>query len=401
MKRAISLTLAIIVMALSLVSCGEASEASSVQDGATSSATAASDAVPSQAEPVIPAVNNYERITYGVPDIEDYIQITGRPVYSDVGAVMDQSGSGVRFRLDCEGDVNVTMNVNVRGTYCPNRYYTVIVDGTRTDRVKLEAVLAFTGKYTLPLATGLARGEHTFEIYRATPSAYGAEDVAAIECNGVPIDPPERKKLFIEFLGDSITAGLISIDPTGASDAFSSDYADGVQTYSFYAADRVGAEYSSVCRGGQPFTVEYGGVSVSEFYSLNSQVRDLGEYDFSRTADVVVINLGTNDFNASKMAENGVTLETAQRSAVELLTYIREKNPTAKIVWAYGISVNTNSEVMKKAIDQMGGEKSGFYFCAMPDTSDGHGHPYIDGHERAGEFLADFFESKLGIKAVK
>ncbi len=384
---------------LMLAACDTPSDTQSV--ASTVESEPVSSNVSSGMTPIIPEVNNYEQMNYKVLDIKDYIQITGRSVFSTYGAVMDNTGSGVRFNLDCEGDVALTMSVQVSGTTHPIRYYTVIVDGVRRDRVPLTAILAMRGDYELILATGLERGVHTFEIYRATPTANGEEDVAAIKCNGVPITPPERKELFIEFLGDSITAGLVSINPNGAKDPYSPEFCDGVQTYSFYAADKVGAEYSGICRGGQPFTYEYGGISVEDYYSRYSYKRNLGGYDFSRKADVVVINLGTNGLSDSGLAEHDLTKEDAKNMAVDLLKFVREKNPESKIVWAYGMIVDYNSSIITDAISEMGGETAGFYYCPLSDASDGHGHPYIDSHIKSGEELVRFFESKLGIKAVK
>ncbi len=393
MKRIIAVMLCLGV--LTLTGCSRQEELPSA------SSEILSETVSSAAPPVIPEVNDYEPKTYKVLDIKDYVQLQGRPVFSEYGAVMDNAGSGVRFNLDCEGDVSVTMSVQVGGTMHALRYYTVVVDGERRDRVSLAAILAMRGEYELPLASGLERGVHTFEIYRATPLANGEEDVVAIKCNGMPVEPPERKELFIEFFGDSITAGLVSIKPTN-SDTYSPEFADGVQTYSFYAADKVGAEYSGICRGGQPFTYDYGNLSATEYYSLLSYKRkNLGEYDFSRKADVVVINLGTNGLNKKSLDENNLTLDNVKNMAVDLLKFISEKNPDAKIVWAYGMLGDSYNEVIKSALVEMGGEDKGFYYCPMANYSAGHGHPYIDEHMKSGEDLVKFFETKLGIKAVK
>ncbi len=394
MKRIVSAILCLIL----LCSCGVGNKSvSSVPptDGA-SSATVSSEP---EKKPIIPEINNYEEMSFKALDIKDYIQITGRSAFSEYGAVMDNAGSGVRFNLDCEGDVSVRMSVQVSGTTHPIRYYTVIVDGERRDRVELTAILAMRGEYELELASGLERGEHSFEIYRATPSVNGEEDLAAIKCNGVPVAPPERAPLFIEFFGDSITAGLVSIKPTN-SDTYSPEFCDGVQTYAFYAADKVGAEYSGICRGGQPFTYEYGGLTAKEYYSRLSFKRKLGEYDFSRKADVVVINLGTNGLGDSGLKEHGLTKDDAKAMAIDLLKFIREKNPDAKIVWAYGMIVDFNNEIIRAAINELGAEEAGYYYCAMK-KSGSNGHPYIDEHKKSGDELVEFFESKLGIKAVK
>lgn len=114
--------------------------------------------------------------------------------------------AGFEFNAYCEGDVSITINCNGDDSLDDRGpRFVVVVDGVTTYDV---AASALSGDIDLTLATGLARGNHSFAVYRMTPSTC---DAKYINLKGRLIAPPKANDLKIAFVGDSITVGHYSV----------------------------------------------------------------------------------------------------------------------------------------------------------------------------------------------
>ena len=392
MKKIIALALVLVMFA----GCGGNAEPAD-SSKAPSPSKAPASSTQSTVSQIYPATNNYEQITYRVADIADRLTLGNRcPILESAkGIVFDQAGANFSFKADCEGEVAISINCSVGWDY-RFRHYTVYIDGVRQERLQVEANVV-KGSTTFVIAKDLPRGVHEFKIYRSNPAEKGAETITSITLNGVPCeDKPAQKELLIEFLGDSLTAGLGNLD--FEQGRFDSQYSDSTQTYAFFTAEAFGADFSSVCCGGLPFTADMGGMSITERYGRISFKRDLGEHDFARPADVVVINLGTNDHSR---AASELSAEEYIGLAKNLVNFVKQKNPNAKIVWAYGMATSPSQGMLKKAMDELGGEEAGYYFCLLPGNIAGEGgHPVVASHQNAANVLIKFMKEKLGLKEV-
>ncbi len=370
--------------------------------GETPSSTAvssdkASKPVSSQITSTIyPTKNEYKEWTYNITDVADRVTLGNRCVVNQDGMVFDQAGANFTFRADCEGDVtvNIKNNVNWSNRF---RHYTVYIDGVRQERLQVEAKIAL-GEHTVTVAKDLPRGIHEIKVCRSNPAENGRETVVGIKMKGVLCEEkPAQKDLLIEFLGDSLTAGLGNLDFENGS--FDSEYSDSTQTYAFFTAEAFDADFSSICCGGLPFSFESGGMTITERYNRVSFTRDAGAHDFARPADVVVINLGTNDHG--KLYESATAESELLAKAKELLEFVRLKNPNAKIVWAYGMATKPAKSLLEKAVADLGGEGAGYYFCDLPGNVAGEkGHPVVESHQNAAKVLIAFMKDKLGLKEV-
>ena len=393
MKKIIALVLVLVMFA----GCGgNAEPADSSKVPSPSKAPASS--TQSTVSQIYPATNNYEQITYNVTDIADRLTLGNRCpiVESAKGIVFDQAGANFSFKADCEGDVAVNVKCST-GWDNRFRYYTVYVDGVRQERIESEVNIASGQPTAVVIAKDLPRGIHEFKFCRSNPAEKGAETVMSVTLKGVPCeDKPAEKELLIEFLGDSLTAGLGNLDLANGS--FDSRYSDSTQTYAFFTAEAFDADFSSVCCGGLPFTADFGGMSITDRYGRISFKRDLGEHDFARSADIVVVNLGTNDHSR---AASELSAEEYIGLAKNLATFIKQKNPKAKIVWAYGMATSPSQDMLKKAMNELGGEEAGYYFCLLPGNIAGEkGHPVVESHKNAANVLIQFLKEKLGLKEV-
>ncbi len=143
-------------------------------------------------------------------------------------------------------------------------------------------------------------------------------------------------------------------------------------SYANCTADLLGADYYAVANGGWQLCY-----TVSPSYTIQriypyATMRDTtsaGRYDFSWKPQVVVINLGTNDW-ARTQAE-------IQENVRGLLALVRQKNPDAAIVWAYGAMDHDHPSVawIKAAVETFARQDKNAYFVHLPENTSGWANP--------------------------
>ncbi len=401
MKKLICIFLAAL-LAFSMCACGGNSDsASSAAVSSMADKSEAASAAQSK-EPVIPEVNDYSKRTYKMVDILDYLKIDGRYAVTKTDVMLgyedcisfDNTAQLLAFNADCEGDITIKMTLkagNTESRAC--HYFLVIVDGVE-QRVAAKGILGSEFTSTLEVAKGLSKGKHEIKIYRQTELLHGVENMISVTMNGVPTERPADSKLYIEFLGDSITAGYGDLttgddkdDPSGPVKS------SGTDTYAFHAAKQLGADVSIVARSGLAFSFDNDPIEPY-WKNISFARKDLGEYKFERKPDAVVINLGTND--EGKWRKGEITVEKIKEDAVKLLNMVRESRPDAKIVWIYGTMDSGLADTIKSAVDEVGGEEKNFYFLlGKTNYQGGGGHPNAEAHKENGKTLADFIKTIL------
>ena len=400
-----------VMLTISLSTFGACDSKGADQSSTQSKKPATSDApVSSVQSEIVPAVNDYAERTYMLAEITQYLKLDGRWATAKTGAdagaqpciTYDHTAQLLAFNADCEGDVVLKMsNKCNEGEEGRNeRYYLVIVDGNET-RMKIEAAMSAETVNTLTLATGLERGSHTFKVYRQTELNYGYDNLISVTMKGVPTDRPADSDLYIEFIGDSVTAGFGNL--TLRADTDNPSYpakSSGTDTYAFKTAKLLNADIATVARSGLAYS--YGlGMPITDYWTKLSWARSsLGDYKPQRQPDVVVIALGTNDHNYYK--KNGVTEEQLYQVAFDLVKLVRETRPDSKIVWYYGImgtgydddAGKRVKDYIAEAIADNGGEKAEIYLCmsSFMNCDGGGWHPNQEGHEKGSQELAAFIE---------
>ena len=134
----------------------------------------------------------------------------------------------------------------------------------------------------------------------------------------------------------------------------------------------LGADYYVVANGGWQLCY-----TVSPSYTIQriypyATMRDTtsaGRYDFSWKPQVVVINLGTNDW-ARTQAE-------IQENVWGFWRWCARKNPDAAIVWAYGAMDHDHPSVawIKAAVETFARQDKNAYFVHLPGEHIGLGEP--------------------------
>ncbi|MFQ8601061.1 MAG: GDSL-type esterase/lipase family protein, partial [Oscillospiraceae bacterium] len=138
----------------------------------------------------------------------------------------------------------------------------------------------------------------------------------SITLAGSFLEAPDQSNLAIEFIGDSLTAGYGNLGKPGDASPGSPLLQDGTQAYAFMAARELGADLSVIAMSGHGLVGGWkAGWNVPKAYPYTNWYRDheeSGKYDFARPSDVVVVNLGTNDWNTRNLSSvgNNITPES-------------------------------------------------------------------------------------------
>ncbi len=352
--------------------------------------------------------DNTATATRTMADLAGSYQVLGRSAADGTGITMDSTANGVRFTADCIGTVKATFTTwqtaDNSKTF-KDLYFTVYVDGVRSDaRVKLP-VRTEKQQTTVVLAEGLPAGEHTIELFRQTENEHNVATLESITLAGSFLEAAGQNNLSIEFVGDSLTAGYGNLGKAGDSNPGSPLLQDGTQAYAFMAARELGADLSVIAMSGHGLVGGWKvGWNVPKAYPYTNWYRDhedSGKYDFARPSDVVVVNLGTNDWNTKDLSSvgNNITPESFKQGVIDLTNTIRANNPGAKIVWVYGMMIpetdGFNPQILE-AVEELGGASNGLYAAHIPCGASGaNGHPNVAEQKEAADALVSFLESNV------
>ena len=405
MAKALTLLLVLSMLPLSAgCNSGADSAASSAASKKPASSAVSSEAkseTATSSEPLIPAVNDYSTRTYNFTEITEYLKINGRYAVTKTDSKtgskpcisFDHTAQLLAFNADCEGDVVIDMTAaSLADEGREEKYFLVVVDGVE-ERMLVNGMRGTEAKLSLTIAKNLKRGKHTFEVYRQFELTNGICNLVSVTMNGVPTERPKNKDLYIEFFGDSITAGFGNL--TTSDDKVNTHYPDkssGTDTYAFYTAKALNADMSAVARSGLAFSYGITGTPIETFWKETSYARStLGKYQAERQPDIVVVNLGTNDHY--NYEDKGLTREQLYEAAVKFLQMVRADRPNAKIVWVYGMMGDKIQDEIERAVEEMGGESKGYYFHkAQRGQNGGSAHPAKADHQVASEGLVEFIK---------
>ena len=316
------------------------------------------------------------------------VKIQGRSGPVSSGISFDWSANTLEFQAACAGSVSLTLKENASQTL----YYTVLVDGKEQKRAHRTGSRLF-------LAENLPQGDHTFQVVRQTESFYGQATLCAIELTGQLKSRPADRPLYMEFLGDSITVGLGNLClglPQPASDY--SENQDGTQSYAYLTAQALGADISVLARSGigAYHGWDGGNPALPPMYESISYYRDkTAPWAFSRQADIVVINLGTNDL------WTGGSSSALTQAMQDFMRQVRRKNPRAAIVWAAGGIMADYLDEAADAVNRLGGAAKNYYVCPLPcgPNKGGNGHPTVEQHRSMADSLVAFLRQNRLVSA--
>ena len=198
-----------------------------------------------------------------------------------------------------------------------------------------------------------------------------------------------------EFIGDSITSG------EGTYGALNDmEWVPYVMSFSRAYPNLVSRKFNARCH-----VISQGGWGVYAAWDKNKDnvIPRIYE-DFhnrvktSESTDAVIINLGTNDANSLPGETEGFT-----KAVVRFLTKVRESNPKAYIVWAYGMADYKAEDAIKEAVEKYKGQKGDERVSYLrlssvnEETMGSRSHPGAKCHRQAAETLINFLGKYLEI----
>lgn len=317
------------------------------------------------------------------------VHFVGRFDRTPPGPGATSTWSGTTFRARVEGT-----GATIRLDGAAGVYFEVRVDGVRERVFSTQR-----GPHAYRLFAGRPKAAYEVEVYRRNEAAAGKITYRGWDVDDgaiVPTPWPYRRR--IEVLGDSITCGYGTEGPKGCT--FSAATESAYVGYAAVAARALDASAHLICFSGKGLIQNYGGGTHEPMPTLYGRTLlhdDTDTWDFARyPADVVVVNLGTNDISAPLDHDAFVV------AYVGLLTRVRRRQPGALIVairWAHW--GQSRQHLISDAVANVDDD----HLLEVPfriDRDEGLGcdaHPSAQTHARLGAELAAAIEARLGTDA--
>jgi lysophospholipase L1-like esterase len=238
-----------------------------------------------------------------IPVSDKTIRYVGRFDFSNPQEV-SYDWSGVYFQFSFRGR-ECAIRMNDSG----HNYYNIQVDDqpSKTFDVKSDT--------TLIVATDLRTQIHRVQVYKRTEGNQGTGIFKGILIseNGEMLPWKEIPTRKIEFIGNSITCGY-GTEGLSKNERFKPSTENNFQSYAPIMARAFKADYHIVAHSGEGVVRNYGykekvsptGTMPARFNRVFDE-KEQPVWDFSLwKPDVVVINLGTNDFSTQPFPEKAV-----------------------------------------------------------------------------------------------
>ena len=327
---------------------------------------------------------------------EEIVKFIGRYVIKNEVTWLVQSGSAIEFyvkgnniELILSGDTSFIYQASdQRPRYAIYINNEKLIDQTIGELEKL---------FHLELGIETENKINIILLSEAMNGGIGIKSININSCSNAEniIKPTDKKELTIEYIGDSITC-TYGIESKSANEPFLTTTENFSLSYAFLSAQILNADYSGVCYSGSGIIADAAGNDgnlMPKYYTKVSVHSSFGEeWNFQKNKnDIVVINLGTNDYNYVRADNNRE--DTFIQEYVNFLNLIREKNPEAIIICTIGLmGCEYMLPLIEKAINLFGDEKVKSFLIPAQNIEDGIGaqyHPNWISHQKASVVVAD------------
>lgn len=318
-------------------------------------------------------------------------------------------GSQIRARFSGTG---ATLRIREKGANGFNDQLDVSIDGAAPTLVKTKDAVE-----SYPIASGLSDGEHDVVITKRTETLVGTIQFLGIDATeGRPLVPtPAPSSRWIEFVGDSITCGY-GVLGASTSCSFTADTESEPLAYGALTAAALNAGHTAIAWSGMGIYRDSGGGTNDQMpvrYTRALPQDPESTWDFHIVPDVVVINLGTNDYT---QGDPGQPYKTA---LTDFTSMLRTKYPQAYIVvtlsammtddgglgglFPKGIKGRAAAKTAQQAVvdarKSAGDDRISFFEFDEQAAADGYGcgyHPNQTSQKKGAEKLAAHIRSLTG-----
>lgn len=329
-------------------------------------------------------------------DIENELRWFGRTYSADGSHFFNWSASGFEFTFKGSG-VRAEIASNAPGG-SNTAYIKVYINGVEQPDIALTKTLQ-----TVTLAEGLdPNNTYTVKVVKRTNARSSSAALVSVRLtDGEKLAPPEAKERLIEFVGDSITVGYATV--VGSATAWSTATEDATKTYSEHVANAFGADYNIIAVSGRGVCRNYGNTTerlIPAIYGMTDDYNLEGvKYDFARQADVIVINLGTNDASGTV---TGLTKDEFKAGVKAFLLDVRAKNPNAEIIYAYGMLSQGYMAEIKAVVEELRATDDNITFLQLKQCNARNeqvlGHPTAESYISRGDALIELISTLTGWK---
>ena len=401
--------------ALVLVACGDDvndTPDQSTEDAAVDSMNTDADAsrdadiaVPDHSVDAVPPDTNPPSLDREAERLLNFsnpaIEYNGRWKQEGDEARANWSGSSVRFWVDAESVfLTVHDEANWDGRW---NALAVYVDGERTKLIDLVQ----SSEQEVDIATGLV-GPHVIEIQKASESMRGPIVMKSLRLvNALPATAPPTRGRHIEFIGDSISCGAGNL--ANRVDCNAQENQDTSLAFTALTAAEFDAETTILCRSGVAAREDGFRERLSQtFGTTDLYGLPVEEFTAASPADVVVINLGTNDSSLERREaeQGGVLWATFKESMNDIMDGVRVRYPMAHIILLNGPMVqciDNDPESICVALDELKEARNDdrVHRLSLPfDTSPGRigctNHPTVAHHADLAVPLVTLIETLTG-----
>ena len=360
------------------------------EPAATTEATAAAT---TEAPPV-------ENAYYSIARAQQYIKQIGRTQLSNGNILADWTASGIEFEYKGYGDLSISVEKTGNSTV----WLVAEVDGNAQD-----VAVQDTGVKNYRIATDLADGVHHVLVRRRTMATFKENGAATgiplqfkgIQMTGRFLAKPADNTYKVAFIGDSITCGA-GIETPGEDGTNH----NGLSNYAIDLCTRENFDYDICCITAigvyaSASQHDYKTNTMTKYYPYYNYYRSTDiTYTPSRKADLVIVNLNTNDHNNTSSTSGTDSDKAAYQTA--LRTFISEiraaHGQNVKIVWVVGMMIDPNAKVnqwLNEVFDSLGGESAGLYrITVATDVSGLYSHPKLESHLAVSQSLSAFIRQK-------
>lgn len=332
-----------------------------------------------------------------------YIKWMGRTHYNEEKKVNEVYHSASGFELFFKGsEVVATITATNSSNKSMRPCIVIVIDDDFTNATTL-----FLDQPTqeITLVSGNTdTNEHKIDLYKRSESIDSHIAIESIKTDGVFLQKIENKKLKLEFIAASSSTGYGNLG-NPSSGGKTTENSDCLQGFAFLTAQALDADVNI-------FSASGWGCAFSKWTSPNTlNVADAYKYvDFNSSIpwihgyyvpDVVVVNLGTNDWSyinaATNDTERDARMTQFQNKYVRFLQDLHDYYPEAQIIVLYGLmnesSIYDITEQIVKtakiaipnlAVIKINGDAGGY-----------NSHPSVKSHKEIANKLTAFIESLL------
>lgn len=343
-----------------------------------------------------------------IAPISESVRVIGRTFEEDGVLWLPQSGSAVEFAasatrigLEVVGDESVDNEPDLRPRYAVLVNDEVVIDDTLSEPSHVAEV---------PLGDSAASAiVQLIHLSEASSGAIGLRGITVESDAEVPVAPTDTHDLSIAFVGDSITCAY-GVEASSNDDSYKTTTQNFMKSYAYLTAQELGADYETVCYSGYGVVSGWSGDGERNEGMLLPPLYELvveghkQTWDFAlHPRDVVVVNLGTNDFTYTGTDE--ARMREFSQGYAALLDRIRELNPESLIVCTIGTM--WGSEALYPAVEQAvenhasrTGDSRVICYLSEPidettDTVVLNGHPDEEGQRKIAQALTGVIREAL------